>query len=102
MVHFSCDRCKRMIDPRSEPRYVVRIGALAIEPDADGAPHDDRDALARMDELLDAAEGAAVGCDDCDTLASCRHFDLCSQCMEAYRRDPLGTEASIQVGFSEN
>ena len=33
MIHFSCDRCKRMIDPEDELRYVVKLEvSAAMEP----------------------------------------------------------------------
>ena len=34
MIHYSCDKCKRDIDPQDELRYVVKMEINAVvEPD---------------------------------------------------------------------
>jgi len=102
MIHYSCDRCKRMIDPAKEIRHVVRVEVQTIlEPLPSGDLDDDRDHLLEIDELLDAMD-----LDDEDLLTDDvpqqLRFDLCSDCYRKYMQDPLGTESSLRVGFSSN
>ena len=33
MIHYSCDRCGRAIDPKEELRYVVRVEVEAVTED---------------------------------------------------------------------
>jgi hypothetical protein len=102
MIHYSCDRCKRTIDPAKEIRHVVRVEIQAVlEPLPPGELDEDRDHLMEIDELLDAMD-----LDDEDLLLDDvpqqLRFDLCSDCYRKYIQDPLGLETSLNVGFSPN
>lgn len=102
MIHYSCDRCKRMIDPAKELRHVVRVEVQTIlEPPPTGELEDDRDPMLEFDELLDALE-----LDEADLLADDlpqqMRFDLCTDCYRKFLRDPLGVESSLRVGYSSN
>ena len=61
MIHYSCDRCGRPIDPHDELRYVVRLEIEAVmEPlDGDVLEDDDRDHLMELHEILERADDAA-------------------------------------------
>lgn len=102
MIHYSCDRCKRLIDPEVDVRYVVRLEVQAImEPlDADDLD-DERDHLLEIQEMLDQLEE-----DESDQLADDfyqkQRFDLCSDCHAEYCKNPLGREVPVRVGFSDN
>jgi hypothetical protein len=102
MIHYSCDRCKRTIDPAKEIRHVVRIEVQAVlEPLPPGELDEDRDHLMEIDDLLDAMD-----LDDEDLLPDDvpqqLRFDLCSDCYRKYLQDPLGLETPLHVGFSPN
>src|SRR5262245_59191623 len=57
MIHFTCDRCKRVIDSEQELRYVVRMEVEAVmDPIHEGEPQDDRDHLLEIDEILELAD----------------------------------------------
>jgi len=102
MIHYSCDRCKRMIDPAKEVRHVVRIEVQTIvEPPPSGEWDEDRDHLLEMDELLDTLD---LDEEDllAETLPQQLRFDLCTDCYRKYLQDPLGVESSLRVGFSSN
>ena len=46
MIHYSCDRCKRVLDPQNDLRYTVRIEVQAVmDPLNDYELDDDRDHL---------------------------------------------------------
>ena len=102
MIHYSCDRCKRVIDPAQELRHEVSIGVQTIL-DTSGRhePDEDRDYLDEIDETLMSIEldGDEYGVEP----APCKfRFDLCSECFRRYIQDPLGAELLLHVGFSEN
>ncbi len=102
MIHYSCDRCKRMIDPSQEIRHVVRVEVQTIlEPLPTGELDDDRDHLMEIDELLDALD---LDEEDLlpDDVPQQLRFDLCPDCYRKYIQDPLGIESSVRVGFSSN
>jgi hypothetical protein len=102
MIHYSCDRCKRLIDATDDVRYVVRMEVQAVidatEVDEAG---DDRDHLLEIHEILERLE------DDESELVSedvyqRRRFDLCPECYRKFMKNPIGREAAAQLGFSQN
>ncbi len=102
MIHYSCDRCKRVLDPDEDLRYVVRLEVqAAMEPlDADEVD-DDRDHLIEIAEILERLEDAdsdAVGAD----IYQRRRFDLCPNCYRQFVKNPLGVEPSVPIGFFPN
>ncbi len=66
MIHYSCDRCKRMIDSARETRHVVKIETQTVieSPLESGDP--DRDYLQEIDEMLE--------CLDLDDDPGCASF----------------------------
>lgn len=116
MIHYTCDRCKRAIDPETEVRYVVeidvRMAGVAMPSDE---PMEDLDQLAELhDQLqrelnaelggplqaqLDEIEDVVCGSDIDDGP---EQFDLCEQCHEAFVSNPLGRETTVGYGFSNN
>jgi hypothetical protein len=103
MIHYSCDRCGRPIDPQEELRYVVRIEVEAVmEPlDGDVIDDDDRDHLMELHEILERADDAQnplIG----DGVYQRSRFDLCPACHRKFMQNPVGREASKQLDFSQN
>ena len=101
MIHFSCDRCKRSIDPADQLRYVVRIeirAALDFEDAVDDL--NDRDHLTDIEEIL---EGAQDSISDfvSDDVYQQKRFDLCPDCYRKFVRNPVGKDA-VELNFSEN
>ncbi len=121
MIHYTCDRCKRSIDPETEARYVVEIDvrlAGELEPvsetaeDVDhlaelhdqlqretGRPGSDVD-VADASSMMDQVSIPAVIYEDCDDGPD--QFDLCADCHEIFSNNPLGRELSLGLGFSNN
>lgn len=101
MIHYSCDRCKRMIDPAHEVRYLIKIETHAVlEPVETDEPDDDRDHLT---EIHDALADLDLDDEDCAGDEPQRlSFDLCGPCYRRYLQDPLATETLMHVGFSHN
>lgn len=93
MIHYSCDRCKRLIETDDELRYVVRFEVEASFGDEDVGG--DLEHLFENDELLDETSPP-------ESLNDRQRFDLCGECYAAFRSNPLGQENPKPVGFSEN
>ncbi|MEM6474443.1 MAG: hypothetical protein AAF802_33230 [Planctomycetota bacterium] len=114
MIHYTCDRCKRKIDPTTEIRYVVEIDvriAGGVEP-----LHEEDDEVDQLSELNEQLERELTG--DIELLeASSKpaaaqvrdevdegtvQYDLCERCYEAFAANPLGKELSLDFNFSNN
>jgi hypothetical protein len=101
MIHYSCDCCKRELDPE-DLRYVVKMEVFAaLDPAAIDEADEDRDNLQEIQEILQRAEdnaGEAISSDVYEQL----RFDLCDECHKKFLKNPLGREASKQFYFSKN
>ena len=102
MIHFTCDRCRRVIDSEQEMRYVVQMEIEAVmDPIHENEPADDRDHLLEIDEILERADGS-----ECDALGGeayqKRRYDLCPHCYRKFLANPLARERKSVLGFSHN
>jgi hypothetical protein len=101
MIHFTCDCCKRSIDPERELRYVVRVEVYAAIENVDDDGDDETDHLQEIQDILerlDDAEDAEIG----DDVYHKVRYDLCSTCRARYVKNPLGRLAMQELGFSQN
>ena len=101
MMHFSCDRCKRLLDPEVDLRYVVRLEVSAVLDTPPQETEEDRDHLLEIHEILERCtdlDDELVGDDVYQKL----RYDLCGDCYKKFIRAPLGRETAEQFGFSEN
>ena len=103
MIHFSCDRCKRVIDSEQELRYIVRMEIEAVmDPIHDSEPQDDRDHLLEIEEILEQLDGSEDEIAEDETYRQ-RRYDLCPHCYRKFSANPLSHERSKpQLGFSHN
>ena len=101
MIHYSCDCCKRSLDPE-DLRYVVKMEVYAaMDPEAADGADDDRDHLQEIQEILQRCEDAAdpeIGSDVYEQL----RFDLCTECRKKFVKNPLPRELSKHFDFSKN
>jgi hypothetical protein len=116
MIHYTCDRCKRTINPETEARYVVEIDVrLAGDCDVDEIECEDVDHLAELhhqlqrelnDELsltLDQPlEEHGAACRGQDFEEGPEQYDLCEHCYAIFATNPLGRETAVGFGFSNN
>jgi hypothetical protein len=102
MRHYSCDRCKRVLDPQEDLRYVVRLEVQAVmEPINDSELTDDRDHLLEIEEILERADDEV--CEDIGPdVYQKKSFDLCCDCYRKYIQNPLGRETKVSLNFSQN
>jgi hypothetical protein len=121
MVHYTCDCCKRPIDPDRELRYVVRVEVYASLDPVEEELDDDRDYLQEIQDILeqidDAAQASALDAtanagpgepdeSESETLGDnvyhlSRH-DLCSECRQRFVKNPLARATRPELGFSLN
>jgi len=101
MIHYTCDRCKRTINPENELRYVVRLEVYASLDPIEDELHDDRDHLQEIQEILERLDDAQ---DDqiCDDVYHHQRFDLCSECRKRYVSNPLARPTTHHLDFSQN
>lgn len=90
MIHYSCDRCRRLIETEDELRYVLQVDVQAQFGEEPAARYDESESFAEIDPLLD------------EEHHSRNRFDLCSECYAAFLKNPLGRETTKSVGFSDN
>jgi hypothetical protein len=100
MIHYSCDCCKRTLDPTDDLRYVVKIEVMAAMDQDPDLADDDMDnflevqnALQRMEDQADAAIS--------DDVYKTLRYDLCPECRKKFLKNPLGREMK-QFKFSAN
>ena len=102
MIHYSCDRCKRELDPVEDLRYVLKIEVeAAMEPISEGDLDDDRDHLMEIEDILERADddlNEAIG----EDIYQRRRFDLCPDCYRKFAKNPLGQDLKLTLGFSQN
>lgn len=100
MIHYTCDRCKRAINPVSDVRYQIKMEVQPIGEPCDDLPGEDVDSLSELHQLL---EGLQDSDEDSSTETSFRtQYDLCPRCYQHFARNPLGRELAIAIGFSKN
>jgi len=102
MIHYSCDRCKRVLDPQNDLRYAVRVEVQAVmDPLNDYESDDDRDHLMEIEEILERVDD-----EQCESIGQDvyqkRRFDLCPECCRKFVQNPLGREVKPSLGFSQN
>ena len=105
MLHYSCDVCKRPIDPETDVRHVVKIEVFpAIDDPACGCSEGeglaDADHLEEMQDLLEKLDDGDVTSLD-DGTRSLR-FDLCDACRQRFVKNPLGMKSGKHFDFSNN
>jgi hypothetical protein len=101
MIHYTCDRCKRSINANDQARYVVQIDIQSLADQLNSETDDDIDQLSVLHEQLDELDAHPCDPHECE----CNHhgrYDLCRQCYEQLLRNPLGREAMLALGFSNN
>jgi len=102
MIHYSCDLCKREIEPEHDLRYVVKMEIFAaLDPTpASTEAEDDRDNLLEIQDILqrlEDSEDEQIGDDVYQTL----RFDLCPECRKRFLKNPLARDVK-QFDFSQN
>ena len=101
MIHYSCDCCKRRLDPQADLRYVVKMEVYASLDPLEDASDDDADHLQEIQDILERLEDCEdpqIGEDVYQQL----RFDVCSDCRRNFLRSPLGRRERKHFDFSDN
>jgi hypothetical protein len=100
MIHYSCDSCKRPLDPEDDLRYVVKLEVYAA---FDPVQHedDDCDQLQDLSDILERV-GDATSPEIGDDVYQQMRFDLCPECRKKFLKNPLGRMTTEQFDFSKN
>ncbi len=101
MIHYSCDHCRRPLDPDEDLRYVVKMEVYAAMDPIDEGDDDDRDYLLEIQDILQRMEDSTndqIG----DDVYRAMRFDLCADCRRKFVASPLGRTANTQLDFSQN
>jgi hypothetical protein len=102
MIRYTCDLCKRELDPQGDLRYVVKMEIYAaFDPLGSAEEEDDRDHLQEIQDILERLEDSAseqVG----EEVYQQLRFDLCPECRKKLLRNPLGREPAKVYDFSDN
>jgi hypothetical protein len=102
MIHYTCDLCKRELDPAEDLRYVVKIEVCAAFDPVVTEEEGDRDHLGEIQDLLEQLEETESD-QLSDGVYQRLRFDLCPECRRKFSKDPLGREAVAKVlDFSNN
>jgi hypothetical protein len=103
MIRYSCDCCKRELDPEMDVRYVVKVEAYpAFDPPIDGdADGDCRDHLQEIQEVIASLENSIDEPTGEDVYREMK-YDLCPECHHRFVRNPLRREAASPFQFSNN
>ncbi len=101
MIHYSCDCCKKALDPE-DLRYVVKMEVYAeFDPSPMDEMEDDRDHLQEIQEILQRSEEAQSAQISEEVYEQLR-FDLCTECRKKFLKNPLGRELAKPLEFSKN
>ena len=101
MIHYSCDQCKRLLDPDEDLRYVVKMEVYAAMDPVEESDDDDRDYLLEIQDILQRMDDGAndrIG----DDVYRAMRFDLCADCRRKFVAHPLGRVVHKQFDFSQN
>jgi hypothetical protein len=100
MIHYTCDRCKREIDAMHQTRYVVQIEICPAMADCLNEFSDDIDHLSELNHIL---EDICEDSEDSSAVSIHRgRYDLCPECRQHFVKNPLGRDALLALGFSNN
>lgn len=101
MIHYTCDRCKRQINTTDQTRYIVQIDIQTAAGEPEAEFEDDIDHLNELHQILEGMHDVPAHEQDVD---SCHHgrYDLCPECHRQFLKNPLGRDAVLTLGFSNN
>ena len=104
MIRYSCDLCKRDLNPQEDLRYVVKMEVYAaFDPTAAGEEEEGGDHLQEIQDILEHMEDSEDDQIGDDVYQQLR-FDLCPECRKKFMKSPLGRELVVAkaIGFSAN
>jgi hypothetical protein len=102
MIHYTCDRCKRQINTAGQTRYIVQIDIQTATAETKAEQEDDIDQLMELHQLLEGLTSDSLGLDEDEASSHHGRYDLCPECHRQFLKNPLGRDAVLALGFSNN
>ena len=102
MIHYTCDRCKRQINTDSQTRFIVQIDIQTAANDTEPEFEDDVDHLNELHQILEGMHEPVLAADEEAETSHHGRYDLCSECHRQFLKNPLGRDAVLALGFSNN
>lgn len=103
MIHYTCDRCKRQINTADQTRYVIQIDIQSAAEEPCSEVEDDIDQLTELHQMLEGMADEHIDTQDNESESSHRgRYDLCPECHRQFLKNPLGRDAVLALGFSNN
>ncbi len=103
MIHYTCDRCKRQIDTADQTRYVIQIDIQSAMDEQKSDVEDDIDQLSELHQMLEGLTDEEIDATGVNSQSSHRgRYDLCPECHRQFLKNPLGRDAVLALGFSNN
>lgn len=97
MVHYTCDMCGKTIGASESVRYRVYV-----EIEEHPAGEQESDYEDEYDQYDDAQEYEQPGQPAEEELYRSFKFDLCSECVDSYVKEPLPKSLRNRVFFNDN
>ena len=102
MIHYSCNLCRRELDPGHDGSYVVRMEVYPAQSREHVPIDDDRDHLEEFHEILERYDEFE---DDGPFLGNDNYlkdeFHLCNQCGKRFLQAPLGQQVPQRFELSK-
>ena len=102
MIHYTCDRCKRQINTDSQTRFVVQSDIQTAASEVEPEFEDDVDHLNALHQILEGMHEPAMAADEDVETSHHGRYDLCAECYQQFLKNPLGRDAALALGFSNN
>ncbi len=102
MLHVTCDLCGRELRPGADHHFVVKIEVYSAHDPCELTEEDlDDDHMQAVSQLLRDEETLDEPGEREPAHTKFR-YDLCSECQQRFRKDPLNREVDPRFDFSEN
>ncbi|MEZ6096255.1 MAG: hypothetical protein R3C03_18855 [Pirellulaceae bacterium] len=101
MIHYTCDRCRKIIETEHETRYSVVIETKANGCEAD-SDIEERDHLMVIEDIINQLDDPDCELEVVGSSVRRRSYDLCANCHEAFTQNPLNSEPQPHIDFSDN
>ena len=102
MIHYTCDRCKRQINTDSQTRFIVQIDIQTAASEVEPEFEDDIDHLNELHQILEGMHEPVIATDAEAETSHHGRYDLCPECHRQFLKNPLGRDAVLALGFSNN
>jgi hypothetical protein len=102
MIHYTCDRCRKVIETEHEARFSVTIEIKSLGHMDAHSEESDRDHLMMIEDIIEQLDDSDIELEALGNAIRRRTYDLCHHCQEVFLQDPLFADTASQLDFSDN